>query len=52
MLELREIMNVKDVVTSSYVEYRLVWYVGSLVGDFHQTMLYGGICGYPANLKE
>ena len=23
-------------------------YIGSLVGDFHRTMLYGGICGQPA----
>ena len=22
-------------------------YIGSLVGDFHRTMLYGGIYGYP-----
>ncbi|KAL3144426.1 hypothetical protein ABBQ32_004172 [Trebouxia sp. C0010 RCD-2024] len=24
-------------------------YIGSLVGDFHRTMLYGGIYGYPAD---
>lgn len=22
-------------------------YIGSLVGDFHRTLLYGGIYGYP-----
>jgi fructose-1,6-bisphosphatase I len=27
-------------------------YIGSLVGDFHRTMLYGGIYGYPADLKS
>ena len=24
-------------------------YIGSLVGDFHRTLLYGGIYGYPAD---
>ena len=24
-------------------------YIGSLVGDFHRTMLYGGIYGYPGD---
>jgi fructose-1,6-bisphosphatase I len=27
-------------------------YIGSLVGDFHRTMLYGGIYGYPADKKS
>eukprot|EP00252_Welwitschia_mirabilis_P022160 TRINITY_DN5914_c0_g1_i1.p1 TRINITY_DN5914_c0_g1~~TRINITY_DN5914_c0_g1_i1.p1 ORF type:complete len:426 (+),score=77.25 TRINITY_DN5914_c0_g1_i1:192-1469(+) len=27
-------------------------YIGSLVGDFHRTMLYGGIFGYPADKKN
>eukprot|EP00227_Mantoniella_beaufortii_P011058 CAMPEP_0197586162 /NCGR_PEP_ID=MMETSP1326-20131121/8229_1 /TAXON_ID=1155430 /ORGANISM="Genus nov. species nov., Strain RCC2288" /LENGTH=402 /DNA_ID=CAMNT_0043150755 /DNA_START=96 /DNA_END=1304 /DNA_ORIENTATION=- len=27
-------------------------YIGSLVGDFHRTMLYGGIYGYPADAKN
>eukprot|EP00271_Cylindrocystis_brebissonii_P002091 TRINITY_DN1244_c0_g1_i1.p1 TRINITY_DN1244_c0_g1~~TRINITY_DN1244_c0_g1_i1.p1 ORF type:complete len:423 (+),score=85.69 TRINITY_DN1244_c0_g1_i1:184-1452(+) len=27
-------------------------YIGSLVGDFHRTMLYGGIYGYPADSKN
>lgn len=27
-------------------------YVGSLVGDFHRTLLYGGIFGYPADTKR
>lgn len=27
-------------------------YIGSLVGDFHRTLLYGGIYGYPADLKS
>jgi len=26
-------------------------YIGSLVGDFHRTMLYGGIYGYPRTLR-
>ncbi len=26
-------------------------YIGSLVGDFHRTLLYGGIYGYPADTK-
>ena len=24
-------------------------YIGSLVGDFHRTLLYGGIYGYPGD---
>ena len=24
-------------------------YIGSLVGDFHRTLLYGGIYGYPSD---
>lgn len=27
-------------------------YIGSLVGDFHRTLLYGGIYGYPADKKN
>ncbi|XP_024356399.1 fructose-1,6-bisphosphatase, chloroplastic [Physcomitrium patens] len=27
-------------------------YIGSLVGDFHRTMLYGGIYGYPRDSKS
>ena len=27
-------------------------YIGSLVGDFHRTMLYGGIYGYPGDTKN
>ena len=27
-------------------------YIGSLVGDFHRTMLYGGICGQPATTRH
>ncbi|KAI5073597.1 hypothetical protein GOP47_0011610 [Adiantum capillus-veneris] len=27
-------------------------YIGSLVGDFHRTMLYGGIYGYPQDKKS
>ena len=27
-------------------------YIGSLVGDFHRTMLYGGIYGYPGDAKN
>lgn len=27
-------------------------YIGSLVGDFHRTLLYGGIYGYPADKKS
>ncbi|KAH7288253.1 hypothetical protein KP509_31G019200 [Ceratopteris richardii] len=27
-------------------------YIGSLVGDFHRTMLYGGIYGYPPDKKS
>eukprot|EP00899_Mesostigma_viride_P025521 jgi/Mesvir1/6153/Mv00851-RA.1 len=27
-------------------------YIGSLVGDFHRTLLYGGIYGYPADSKN
>ena len=27
-------------------------YIGSLVGDFHRTMLYGGIYGYPSDKKN
>lgn len=27
-------------------------YIGSLVGDFHRTMLYGGIYGYPKDAKS
>merc|ERR1712094_2676 len=27
-------------------------YIGSLVGDFHRTMLYGGIYGYPGDKKN
>jgi len=27
-------------------------YIGSLVGDFHRTLLYGGIYGYPADVKN
>ena len=27
-------------------------YIGSLVGDFHRTMLYGGIYGYPGDSKN
>lgn len=27
-------------------------YIGSLVGDFHRTLLYGGIYGYPADRKN
>ncbi|CAN1802049.1 Fructose-1,6-bisphosphatase 1, chloroplastic [Linum perenne] len=27
-------------------------YIGSLVGDFHQTLLYGGIYGYPRDMKK
>jgi len=27
-------------------------YIGSLVGDFHRTMLYGGIYGYPSDSKN
>jgi fructose-1,6-bisphosphatase I len=27
-------------------------YIGSLVGDFHRTLLYGGIYGYPADSKS
>eukprot|EP00270_Netrium_digitus_P001176 TRINITY_DN11273_c0_g1_i1.p1 TRINITY_DN11273_c0_g1~~TRINITY_DN11273_c0_g1_i1.p1 ORF type:complete len:422 (+),score=129.50 TRINITY_DN11273_c0_g1_i1:77-1342(+) len=27
-------------------------YIGSLVGDFHRTMLYGGIYGYPSDKKS
>ncbi|MCO5553641.1 hypothetical protein L7F22_007166 [Adiantum nelumboides] len=27
-------------------------YIGSLVGDFHRTMLYGGIYGYPLDKKS
>jgi hypothetical protein len=27
-------------------------YIGSMVGDVHRTLLYGGIFGYPATLKN
>ena len=27
-------------------------YIGALVGDFHRTLLYGGIYGYPADAKN
>ena len=27
-------------------------YIGSLVGDFHRTILYGGIYGYPPDAKN
>jgi fructose-1,6-bisphosphatase len=27
-------------------------YIGSLVGDFHRTLLYGGIYGYPGDEKN
>eukprot|EP00877_Chromochloris_zofingiensis_P014653 jgi/Chrzof1/9441/Cz04g03070.t1_FBP2[v5.2] len=27
-------------------------YIGSLVGDFHRTLLYGGIYGYPGDAKN
>ena len=27
-------------------------YIGSLVGDVHRTLLYGGIFGYPADIKR
>uniref|UniRef100_A0A7N0RH77 fructose-bisphosphatase n=1 Tax=Kalanchoe fedtschenkoi TaxID=63787 RepID=A0A7N0RH77_KALFE len=27
-------------------------YIGSLVGDFHRTLLYGGIYGYPRDVKS
>lgn len=27
-------------------------YIGSLVGDFHRTLLYGGIYGYPGDVKN
>lgn len=27
-------------------------YIGSLVGDFHRTMLYGGIYGYPGDVNN
>ncbi|CAN0879828.1 Fructose-1,6-bisphosphatase, chloroplastic [Linum grandiflorum] len=27
-------------------------YIGSLVGDFHRTLLYGGIYGYPRDMKS
>ena len=27
-------------------------YIGSLVGDFHRTLLYGGIYGYPRDTKS
>lgn len=27
-------------------------YIGSLVGDFHRTLLYGGIFGYPGDVKN
>jgi len=27
-------------------------YIGSLVGDFHRTMLYGGVYGYPGDKKN
>ena len=27
-------------------------YIGSLVGDFHRTLLYGGIYGYPPDAKN
>lgn len=27
-------------------------YIGSLVGDFHRTMLYGGVYGYPGDVKN
>lgn len=27
-------------------------YIGSLVGDFHRTLLYGGIYGYPRDAKS
>ena len=31
---------------------RLCRYIGSLVGDFHRTLLYGGIYGYPGDSKN
>lgn len=27
-------------------------YIGSLVGDFHRTLLYGGIYGYPGDTRN
>ncbi|CAN0023319.1 unnamed protein product, partial [Hapterophycus canaliculatus] len=27
-------------------------YIGSMVGDVHRTLLYGGIFGYPSDLKN
>ncbi len=27
-------------------------YIGSLVGDFHRTLLYGGIYGYPGDERN
>ena len=27
-------------------------YIGSLVGDFHRTMLYGGVYGYPGDVRN
>ena len=34
-----------------YCKFQQFWrrYIGSLVGDFHRTLLYGGIYGYPAD---
>ena len=33
-------------------EVLLPRYIGSLVGDFHRTLLYGGIYGYPGDTKN
>ncbi len=27
-------------------------YIGSMVGDVHRTLLYGGIFGYPSDTKN
>jgi acyl-coenzyme A thioesterase PaaI-like protein len=32
------------------VRHRSARYIGSLVGDFHRTLLYGGIYGYPGGV--
>ncbi len=43
-------------ITASCVIYShpctLCRYIGSLVGDFHRTLLYGGIYGYPGDSKN
>lgn len=39
-------------VTYCTVPYCTARYIGSMVGDLHRTLLYGGLFGYPAGEKS